>query len=129
MAAQPPICAPDEPCGFPWWDGSCDALIEDLEARGGERFVAYPDLQPETQNWLHVTSSTPLDRAQYEMRWVPADQVLQGIARFGSDCEGPAGHAHGGAIATIADAATATATFKAAERWGVSVAPLEPAMS
>ena len=28
--------------------------------------------------------------------------------------------AHGGAIATVADAATATATFKAAGRWGLT---------
>ena len=69
---------------------------------------------------LHVTSSSPLSRAQYEMRWVDEEQLLSGIARFGEDCEGPPGMAHGGAIATVADAATATATFKAAGRWGLT---------
>ena len=46
--------------------------------------------------------------------------MLSGVARFGEDCEGPPGCVHGGAIATVADAATATATFKAAGRWGLT---------
>jgi acyl-coenzyme A thioesterase PaaI-like protein len=54
------------------------------------------------------------------MRWMADEQCLRGVARFGSDCEGPEGHAHGGAIATVADAATATAAYKAAGRWGLT---------
>jgi len=45
-------------------------------------------------------------------------QTLAGIIRFGVDCEGPPGHVHGGAMATVADAATATAVFQACQKWG-----------
>lgn len=119
FAVQPPLCC-EPPCSFPWWNERCRALIDDLDARGGKRFVSDADLNQETRNWLHVTASTPLKRAQYEMRWLSAEQCLHGIVRFGLDCEGPPGHAHGGAIATVADAATATATFMSAGRWGVT---------
>ena len=96
-------------------------MIADLDAKGGERFVAsHDDEGYDTKNWLHVTSSSPLRRAQYEMRYCADDQILSGVARFGEDCEGPPGCVHGGAIATVADAATATATFKAAGRWGLT---------
>jgi len=54
------------------------------------------------------------------MRYCASESVLSGVARFGEDCEGPAGCVHGGAIATVADAVTATATFKAAGRWGLT---------
>jgi len=74
----------------------------------------------ETHNWLHVTRSAPERRAQYEMRWVEADRAFEGIARFGADSEGPPGCGHGGAIATFADAATATAAYKAMGRWGMT---------
>ena len=100
---------------------ACGSLIADLDAKGGERFVAsHDDEGYDTKNWLHVTSSSPLRRAQYEMRYCADDQILSGVARFGEDCEGPPGCVHGGAIATVADAATATATFKAAGRWGLT---------
>ena len=54
------------------------------------------------------------------MRYCAEEQQLCGVARFGEDCEGPPGCVHGGAIATVADAATATAVFKAAGRWGLT---------
>lgn len=119
MCAQPPISA-ESPCDFPWWSSACTEEIAQLDSAGGERFIAYPCEQPDTQNWLHVTKSSPLRRFQYEMRWVASEQMLGGIVRFGADCEGPPGTVHGGAIATVADAATATATFRAAERWGLT---------
>ena len=56
---------------------ACGALIADLDAKGGERFVAsHDDEGYDTKNWLHVTSSSPLRRAQYEMRYCADDQVL-----------------------------------------------------
>jgi len=112
---------PEVPCDFDWWGPECSALVDDLESRGGERFVAWHDESGfDTRNWLHVTASSPARRAQYEMRYVESDQLLSGIARFGEDCEGPPGCTHGGCIATVADAATATATFKAAGRMGLT---------
>ena len=72
-----------------------------------------------TNNWLHVTSSSPERRVQYEMRYIESRRALAGIVRFGEDCEGPPGCAHGGSIASVADALTATCVFRAAERrWG-----------
>jgi acyl-coenzyme A thioesterase PaaI-like protein len=118
--ANPSIAAAT-PCDFPWWSDACSTLIADLDAKGGERFVASHDDEGfDTRNWLHVTSSSPLRRAQYEMRYCAEETLLSGVARFGEDCEGPPGFVHGGAIATVADAATATATFKAAGRWGLT---------
>mmetsp|Transcript_4588 Transcript_4588/g.8937 ORF Transcript_4588/g.8937 Transcript_4588/m.8937 type:complete len:121 (-) Transcript_4588:34-396(-) len=52
------------------------------------------------------------------MRYLKEIQSLAGVVRFGKDCEGPPGHVHGGAMATVADAATATVTFLASGRWG-----------
>ena len=116
-----PSIAAATPCAFPWWSDECSALIAELDAKGGERFVASHDEEGyDTRNWLHVTSSSPLRRAQYEMRYCAEEQQLCGVARFGEDCEGPPGCVHGGAIATVADAATATAVFKAAGRWGLT---------
>ena len=116
-----PSIAAATPCAFPWWSDECSALIAELDAKGGERFVASHDEEGyDTRNWLHVTSSSPLRRAQYEMRYCAEEQLLCGVARFGADCEGPPGCVHGGAIATVADAATATAVFKAAGRWGLT---------
>ena len=116
-----PSIAAATPCAFPWWSDECSALIAELDAKGGERFVASHDEEGyDTRNWLHVTSSSPLRRAQYEMRYCAEEQQLCGVARFGEDCEGPPGCVHGGAIATVADAATATAVYKAAGRWGLT---------
>merc|ERR1719353_347756 len=109
------------PCDFPWWTGECSDAIAELEGRGAQRFVARHDDEGfDTRNWLHVTSSEPLRRAQYEVRYEAAEKTLGGIVRFGDDCEGPPGCAHGGSIATVADAATATATFLSAGRFGLT---------
>jgi len=85
-----------------------------------------------TNNWLHVTSSSPERRVQYEIRYVgknnnnnntncnatSSPSFLAGIVRFGVDCEGPPGLCHGGSIATVADALTATAVYQVSDRWG-----------
>ena len=119
--ATNPSIAATTPCDFPWWDEACGSLIADLDSRGGERFVAnHDDDGFDTKNWLHVTSSSPARRAQYEVRWCADEQLFSGIVRFGEDCEGPPGCVHGGAMATAADAATATATLKAAGRPGLT---------
>ena len=117
-----PSISATQPGDFAWWSPECATLISELDAREGERFVASHDDEGfDTHNWLHVTSSSPLRRAQYEMRWcADGSNTLCGVARFGDDCEGPPGCVHGGAMATVADAATATATFKAAGRWGLT---------
>jgi len=138
---NPSIAAPTSRA-FEWWDPSCNDFIDEIENKGGERFIAFHDedeggRQVDTQNWLHVTSSVPNRRVQYELRFVPDESesdnskenenkdgndtsiVMAGVVRFGSDCEGPPGFVHGGAMATVADAATATTLFKnAGGRWG-----------
>ena len=61
-----PSIAAATPCAFPWWSDECSALIAELDAKGGERFVASHDEEGyDTRNWLHVTSSSPLRRAQW----------------------------------------------------------------
>ena len=132
---QQPI-TPVIPRDFEWWDTACDRYLDTLEDdRGGERFVASHD-EPEeertsgtttappttrTQNWLHVTASCPNHRVQYELRYLAATRTLGGVIRFGQDCEGPVGCAHGGAIATVADALVATCGYQAAQhRWGMT---------
>lgn len=127
--SNPSIAAPS-PREFAWWDEDCDRCLDELDGAGGERFVAFHDEDEDedgtggeevpTHNWLHVTSSTPDRRAQYEVRYVAEEMCLAGVVRFGTDCEGPPGHVHGGAMATVADATTATAAFKAAGRWGLT---------
>lgn len=118
--------AASTPREFEWWNEACDTYLDELEMAGGERFVASHDEPDEsgktnTKNWLHVTSSNPSRRIQYEVRYVDETQTMGGVVRFGSDCEGPEGFAHGGSIATVADALTATCCFKAAsERWGMT---------
>lgn len=114
------------PRNFEWWNSVCDTYLDELDEAGGERFVASHD-EPDdtgktnTNNWLHVTSSNPDRRVQYEIRYVESTQTIGGIVRFGSDCEGPEECAHGGSIASVADALTATCCFKAAsERWGMT---------
>ena len=120
-----PLAAPS-PREFEWWNDACDAYLDELDRAGGERFVASHDEADEsgetnTQNWLHVTSTNPSRRVQYEVRYVDETQTMGGIVRFGTDCEGPEGCAHGGSIASVADALTATCCFKAAsERWGMT---------
>ncbi len=120
-----PLAAPS-PREFKWWNQACDTYIDELDRAGGERFVASHDEPDEsgktnTQNWLHVTSTNPSRRVQYEVRYVDGTQTMGGVVRFGSDCEGPEGCAHGGSIASVADALTATCCFKAAsERWGMT---------
>lgn len=116
---NPSIAAPS-PRGFHWWNSNCDRYLDELDQDGGERFVAFHDGNTANNNWLHVTSSTPERRAQYELRYVNETLQLAGVVRFGVDCEGPQGHVHGGAMATVADAITATAVFKASERWGLT---------
>jgi len=97
---NPSIAAPS-PRAFSWWNNDCDSYLDTLDSNGGERFVASHDEEDyETKNWLHVTSSKPDNRAQYEMRYVSENLLLGGIARFGQDCEGPDGHVHGGAMAS-----------------------------
>ena len=55
-----PSIAAATPCAFPWWSDECSALIAELDAKGGERFVASHDEEGyDTRNWLHVTSSSP----------------------------------------------------------------------
>ena len=50
-----PSIAAATPCDFPWWSDTCSALIADLDAKGGERFVASHDDEGfDTRNWLHV---------------------------------------------------------------------------
>mmetsp|Transcript_31397 Transcript_31397/g.34752 ORF Transcript_31397/g.34752 Transcript_31397/m.34752 type:complete len:265 (+) Transcript_31397:58-852(+) len=111
---------------FSWWNVHCDNYLDNIEKAGGERFIAFPDKkgkegeESETHNWLHVTSSSPERRGQYEMRYIKNNQLLAGIVRFGIDCEGPPGCVHGGAMATVADAVTATVVFKASDRWGLT---------
>jgi acyl-coenzyme A thioesterase PaaI-like protein len=114
------------PRKFEWWNSVCDTYLDELDEAGGERFVASHD-EPDdtgktnTNNWLHVTSSNPNRRVQYEVRYVDSTQTMGGVVRFGTDCEGPEGCAHGGSIASVADALTATCCFKAAsERWGMT---------
>jgi len=118
---NPSIAAPI-PRGFHWWTNDCDDYMDKLDSDGGERFVAFHDEENyETHNWLHVTASKPDKRAQYEMRYVPDSLMMAGIVRFGQDCEGPDGHVHGGAMATIADAAAATVVYKSTGgRWGLT---------
>lgn len=97
---NPSIAAP-APREFSWWDKDCDIYLDELDSNGGERFVATHDEDnQETHNWLHVTNSKPINRAQYEMRYVSESLMMGGIARFGLDCEGPDGHVHGGAMAS-----------------------------
>jgi acyl-coenzyme A thioesterase PaaI-like protein len=119
-----PLSAPS-PREFEWWNSVCDTYLDKLDAAGGERFVASHDEPDETgktatNNWLHVTSSSPSRRLQYEIRYVEDTQTMGGIVRFGADCEGPEDCAHGGSIASMADALTATCCFKASERWGMT---------
>ena len=122
-----PLVAP-VPRGFKWWNEASDSYLDELDGAGGERFVASHD-EPDddetgtttTNNWLHVTSSDPDRRIQYEIRYVGETRTMGGVVRFGVDCEGPEGCAHGGSIASVADALTATCCFKAAdERWGMT---------
>jgi len=118
------------PREFTWWNDACDIYLDELDKAGGERFVASHDEpdetgQTNTNNWLHVTMSNPNRRVQYEARYVDGDgdgrtQTMGGVVRFGSDCMGPEDMAHGGSIATIADALTATCCFKASKRWGMT---------
>ena len=132
---QQPI-TPVIPRDFEWWDTACDKYLDTLDDRGGQRFVASHD-EPEeggtpgttttpppttsTQNWLHVTASCPNHRVQYELRYLAETRTLGGVLRFGQDCEGPVGCAHGGAIATVADALVATCGYQAAQdRWGMT---------
>ena len=50
-----PSIAAATPCDFPWWSDACSSLIADLDAKGGERFVAMHDDEGyDTRNWLHV---------------------------------------------------------------------------
>lgn len=50
-----PSIAAATPCDFPWWSDACSTLIADLDAKGGERFVASHDDEGfDTRNWLHV---------------------------------------------------------------------------
>jgi len=120
-----PLCPPVTR-EFEWWNDACDTYLDELDEAGGERFVASHDDPDETgktntNNWLHVTSSNPQRRVQYEIRYMEGTQTMGGVVRFGSDCEGPEGCAHGGSIASVADALTATCCFKAAsERWGMT---------
>lgn len=118
---NPSIAAPS-PREFHWWTNDCNSYLDELDSNGGERFVASHDEKNyETHNWLHVTASTPGNRAQYEMRYVSDSLMMGGIVRFGQDCEGPDGHVHGGAIATIADAAAATVVYMSSGgRWGLT---------
>ena len=59
-----PSIAATQPGDFAWWSPECAALISELDAREGERFVASHDDEGfDTHNWLHVTSSSPLRRA------------------------------------------------------------------
>jgi len=118
---NPSIAAP-APREFLWWNKDCDSYLDALDSNGGERFVATHDEDNnETHNWLHVTSSKPDNRAQYEMRYVSESLMMGGIARFGLDCEGPDGHVHGGAMATVADAAAATVVYMSSGgRWGLT---------
>jgi len=119
-----PLASP-VPCEFEWWNDACNTYLDKLDEAGGEHFVAShdePDATGKTNknNWLHVTSSDPNQRIQYEVRYIDGLQTMGGIARFGIDCEGPPQCAHGGSIATVADALTTTCCFKAAsERWGM----------
>jgi len=123
VVTNPSIAAPT-PREFSWWDTNCDSYLDELDSNGGERFVATHDDEDnnqETHNWLHVTTSTPNNRAQYEMRYVSESRMMGGIARFGLDCEGPDGHVHGGAMATVADAAAATVVYMSSGgRWGLT---------
>ncbi len=123
-----PLSSPN-PRDFEWWNEACDAYLDDLDRTGGERFVASHDVPDETghtrtNNWLHVTSSNPDRRVQYEIRYVDdgvdGKQIMGGVVRFGEDCEGPEHCAHGGSIASVADALTATCCFKASKRWGMT---------
>ncbi len=119
-----PLSAPS-PREFDWWNDACDTYLDELDRAGGERFVASHDEPDETgktdtKNWLHVTSSNPSRRVQYEVRYVGETQTMGGVVRFGADCEGPEACAHGGSIASVADALTATCCFKASERWGMT---------
>ena len=119
-----PLCA-SVPREFQWWNDACDDYLDEMDRVGGERFVASHDEPDETgktntNNWLHVTSSNPSRRVQYEARYVNDTQTIGGVVRFGEDCEGPEGFCHGGAIASVADAITATCCFKASERWGMT---------
>jgi len=128
-----PSIAAKLPRQFEWWNDSCDVYLDKLEEDVCVRFVAFHDEAPNsnddndndngsdevaTNNWLHVTSSSPKRRVQYEMRYVEDTHTLAGIVRFGVDCEGPPGYVHGGAMATVADAVTATAAFQASQKWG-----------
>ena len=80
-----PSIAAATPCAFPWWSDECSALIAELDAKGGERFVASHDEEGyDTRNWLHVTSSSPLRRAQYEMRYCAEEQQLCGMSSSGA---------------------------------------------
>ena len=113
------------PREFAWWNDACDAYLDELDGAGGERFVASHDEpdetgQTNTNNWLHVTSSNPNRRVQYEVRYVDDTQTMGGVVRFGADCMGPPDMAHGGSIASVADALTATCCFKGSKRWGMT---------
>jgi len=74
-----PSIAAKYPREFEWWNDSCDVYLDELEEAGGVRFVAFHDedetssandgyQEVVTNNWLHVTSSSPRRRVQYEMR-------------------------------------------------------------
>ena len=68
-----------------------------------------------------MTNGIPDRRVQYdEVRYIEKDHVLSGIVCFGIDCEGPPGHIHVGAMATVVDATTATIVFKTSNRWGLT---------
>jgi acyl-coenzyme A thioesterase PaaI-like protein len=64
------------------------------------------------RNWVHASA----DRLDVRY-FVDLDgQRLHGIATFGSHAEGPPGHAHGGAIASLIDDAMGTTAWTAGHR-------------
>lgn len=125
-----PSIAAKSPRDLEWWTDDCDQVMDVLDSAGGERFVAFHDedtsikaednvdskplknVEVETMNWLHVTNSIPKRRVQYEMRFIKQDDMMAGVVRFGVDCEGPSSHVHGGAMASVADAISATVLYQ-----------------
>ena len=63
---------------------------------------------------LSAVHAIPLVRKRYYRR--SADGVLVGKVWFGPGCEGPPGHAHGGALAAVLDEAMGFALWRAGHR-------------
>jgi acyl-coenzyme A thioesterase PaaI-like protein len=66
------------------------------------------------QNWVHASASGRRLSIEYFVDM--AGQRMIGVATFGADAEGHAGHAHGGAIASLIDDAMGTTAWTAGHR-------------